>query len=156
MRNMPAEIERKFLLEEPPEGLDSNRSVEIEQGYLAISPEAEVRVRRAGEACTLTVKRGSGEEREEIEVDLSEEQFEALWAGCRERLAKRRYLVPLAEETTAEVDVYAGSLEGLAVAEVEFPSREAARSFRAPDWFGREVTGERRYANQALATGGIP
>ena len=31
--------------------------------------------------------------------------------------------------TTDEVDVYAGELEGLVIAEVEFPSEEAARAF---------------------------
>lgn len=154
---MAAEIERKFLLERLPDGLDVHPCKEIEQGYLAISKEAEVRLRRAGEDHTLTVKRGSGEEREEIEVELGTEQFDALWPACGgDRLRKRRHLVPLDGGLTAEVDVYGGSLAGLKVAEVEFPSPETARAFEPPAWFGREVTGERGYANQSLARGGIP
>ena len=152
-----AEIERKFLLETLPPGLDRHPSKEIEQGYLAISERAEVRVRRASAECTLTVKRGHGEEREETELEIPPEQFEALWDACGEgRLEKRRHLVPIVDDLTAEVDVYAGSLQGLAVAEVEFPSREAARSFDPPAWLGREVTGDERYANQTLARGGFP
>ena len=41
-----------------------------------------------------------------------------------------------------EVDVYAGSLEGLVVAEVEFPSRDEAEAFVAPHWLGDELTGD--------------
>jgi CYTH domain-containing protein len=37
------------------------------------------------------------------------------------------------------------------VAEVEFPSTRACRLFRAPDWFGREVSGQWRYSNVRLA-----
>lgn len=154
---MPSEIERKFLLEHLPAELDQSPSAEIEQGYLAIAPDAEVRVRRRGEAFSLTLKRGGGEEREEIEIELDKRQFQTLWGAAEEgRLTKRRYLVSLGEGLNAEVDVYFGSLAGLRVAEVEFPSREAAASFQPPGWFGREVTGDRRYANQVLATGGIP
>jgi CYTH domain-containing protein/CHAD domain-containing protein len=152
-----AEIERKFLLEQLPSDLDRHPHKQIEQGYLAISKGAEVRVRRADEEHTLTAKRGSGEEREEVEVGLTAEQFEALWEACGEdSLQKRRYLVPLGGDLTAEVDVYGGPLAGLVVAEVEFPSSAAARAFEPPAWFGRELTGETRYDNQTLARAGSP
>ena len=154
---MPREIERKFLLEEPPPGLEGRERVEIEQGYLAISDDVEVRVRRAGDRRTLTVKRGAGESREEVEVALSAEALEALWPACGSaRLEKRRYLVPLGDGLRAEVDVYGGPLDGLRVVEVEFPGSAEARAFEAPSWFGREVTGERRFANRALAVDGRP
>lgn len=153
---MAAEIERKFLLEELPAELDQRESVAIEQGYLAVAGAVEVRLRRAGEARTLTVKRGAGERREETEIELGEEQFAPLWEACANRLAKRRHRVPLGDGLTAEVDVYAGALSGLAVAEVEFPDDATARGFRPPPWFGRELTGDRRFANQSLAIGGMP
>jgi adenylate cyclase len=53
-----------------------------------------------------------------------------------------------------EVDVYAGDLDGLVSAEVEFASEEAAAAFAPPAWLGREVTGDPRYANRALAVSG--
>lgn len=154
---MAREIERKFLLEEPPAWLEDHERVEIEQGYLAIGEDAEVRLRRAGAECTLTVKRGAGGDREEFEVALEPAQLEALWEACAgRRLRKRRYLVPLDGALRAEVDVYAGALEGLRVVEVEFASAESAAAFAAPAWFGRELTGEPRFANQALAVAGLP
>jgi CYTH domain-containing protein len=52
--------------------------------------------------------------------------------------------------------VYEEALAGLLVAEVEFPSEDAARAFRPPAWFGREVTGNPAYLNQTLARGGLP
>ena len=51
------EIERKFLVERVPDGLDAGEP--IDQGYLAIADDGvEVRVRRRGEATVLTVKSG--------------------------------------------------------------------------------------------------
>ena len=55
-----------------------------------------------------------------------------------------------------ELDRYAGELEGLMVAEVEFESEDEADGFEPPDWLGDEVTGNERYSNQRLATDGIP
>jgi CYTH domain-containing protein len=50
-----------------------------------------------------------------------------------------------------EIDTYRGRNAGLVVAEVEFPTYAAARKFQPPSWFGREVTGEKRYSNVKLA-----
>jgi adenylate cyclase len=154
---MACEIERKFLVEEPPPGLEDREGVEVEQGYLALDEDAEVRLRRAAEELTLTVKRGSGEGRGEYEVKLSAAQMEALWEACEgRRLRKRRYRLPLTGGLRAELDVYLGELAGLRVVEVEFPSERDAREFAPPSWFGRELTGDRRFANRSLAVDGAP
>lgn|SRR5512133_78406 len=153
---MAIEIERKFVLAQTPEWLGESESERIEQGYVVLAGETEVRVRRKGEARYLTVKVGEGESREETEVELSPEQFEALWPLTEgRRLVKRRHYVGL-DSLTAEVDVYEGELAGLVVAEVEFDSEDADRAFEPPKWIGREVTGERRYSNAALAAEGMP
>jgi CYTH domain-containing protein len=47
--------------------------------------------------------------------------------------------------------IYQGKHAGLVVAEVEFPDRVSCRKFKPPSWFGREVTGEKRYSNVRLA-----
>jgi adenylate cyclase len=150
------EIERKFLIESPPRHLPEP-GVAIDQGYLAVGDDgSEVRVRRAGERLTLTAKRGDGLVRGEHEVELSAEQFDALWPATEgRRLRKTRFRVP-AGELTIELDLYAGELSGLAVAEVEFPSIDAADTFEAPAWFGAEVTDDPRYKNRALAQNGAP
>jgi CYTH domain-containing protein len=149
------EVERKFLVSEPPDlaGTDAD---EIEQGYLAIGSDGEVRVRRKGEKLLLTAKRGSGLSRQEAEVELDRTSFDELWSLTEgRRLMKRRHVLPYGE-LNIELDVYGGELEGLIVAEIEFVSEEDAKAFDPPDWFGEEVTGDHRYLNETLATAGVP
>jgi CYTH domain-containing protein len=150
------EIERKFLIAEIPdlEGLTRTR---IEQGYLTLADAgAEVRVRRKGSELLLTVKGGTGRERAEVELRLTAEEFAELWNLTEgKRLVKTRATAPLGS-LRVELDRFGGDLDGLAVAEVEFPDEAAADSFEPPDWFGREVTGDRAYLNESLATKGRP
>jgi adenylate cyclase len=149
------EVERKFLVSDPPE-LDATESDEIEQGYLAIGADGEVRLRRKGERHVLTAKRGSGLSRDEGEVELDREAFERLWPLTEgRRLHKRRHVVPLGD-LKIELDVYEGDLEGLVVAEIEFGSEDEARRFEPPEWIGEEVTGDERYLNETLAAEGPP
>ena len=149
------EIERKFLVDRVPDEAEAPRR--IDQGYLAITEDGtEVRVRRWPGGQVLTVKHGSGEVRTEVELELDEEQYSELWPlteGARVR--KCRWVVPLGE-LQVELDLFEGELEGLRVAEVEFPDMDAANSFEPPDWFGAEVTEDHRYANESLATRGLP
>ena len=124
------EVERKFLVGEPPD-LDGAESDEIEQGYLAIGSEGEVRVRRKGEKLVLTAKRGSGLSREEAEVELDRASFDELWELTEgRRLRKRRHVIPHGE-LKIELDVYEGDLEGLRVAEIEFSSEDEANGVRS-------------------------
>ena len=149
------EVERKFLVAESPD-LDGTESDEIEQGYLALGSDGEVRLRRKGDHRLLTAKRGSGLSRDEAEVELEPDAFESLWTLTEgRRLHKRRHVIPHGE-LKIEVDVYAGDLDGLVVAEVEFASEDEARRFEPPGWVGQEVTGDERYLNETLATQGRP
>jgi len=108
-------------------------------------------LRKSGRHHSLTIKRGRGISRQEIEIDLTRDQFEELWpatAGCR--LTKTRYDVPFGKHTV-EIDVYRGRNEGLVVAEVEFGDERECQRFQPPDWFGVEVSGKSRYSNVRLA-----
>lgn len=148
------EIERKFLLEEPPGGLEDLPGEPIEQGYLAIEDDGpEVRLRRRAGRAKLTVKGAGGLSRTEVEIDLTPEQFEALWPATRgRRLTKTRYAWPVpGTNETADLDVYDGAHEGLVVAEVEFDSEGASRAFEPPAVFTREVTEDRGFKNRNLA-----
>jgi adenylate cyclase len=148
------EIERKWVLDAPPAGLEDREHDRVEQGYVALDDHAEVRVRRKGAKHTLTVKSEPGMTRVEEELEIDADRFASLWALTEgRRVVKTRHLVPLGE-LTVEVDVYAGDLDGLVTAEVEFASEEAAAAFAPPAWLGREVTGDPRYANRALAVSG--
>jgi CYTH domain-containing protein len=149
------EVERKFLVPEPPD-LEGTESDEIEQGYLAVGADGEVRLRRKGAKLLLTAKRGFGIARDEAEVELDRDAFERLWPLTEgRRLHKRRHVLPHGD-VEIELDVYDGDLDGLVVAEVEFDSEEEARAFRPPGWIGDEVTGDERYLNETLAARGRP
>lgn len=54
---------------------------------------------------------------------------------------------------TVELDVFSGKYQGLMLAEVEFPTEEAALSFTPPAWFGRDVTFSGEYQNSRLSRG---
>jgi adenylate cyclase len=146
------EIERKFLVKWLPDSLKRSRRFIIEQGYLATeSAGRQVRLRKIGSTTSLTFKVGRATHREEREIKLNHKQFAALWPGTAgRRLRKVRYEIPW-EGLQIELDVYRGRHAGLVVAEVEFPNRGRCRRFKAPSWFGREVTGEKRYSNVRLA-----
>ncbi len=148
------EIERKFLVKRVPDGLEKFPHDEITQGYLATeSGGVQVRLRQKGSVRSLTYKRSIKNGREEREIRLSAEQFEALWpASAGRRLTKVRYEVPW-KEHTIEIDVYRGRHDGLIVAEVEFADEKSCAAFEPPDWLGEDVTGKSRYSNVLLAHG---
>jgi CYTH domain-containing protein len=148
------EIERKFLVKSLPPGMQSGRP--ILQGYLAYDEHMEVRIRQYGDKHSLTVKEGIGLIRRETEIEISPEQFLALWPSTEgRRLEKVRSLVQHGA-LQVEVDRYMGDLEPLLIAEVEFPSVEESESFEKPDYLGQEVTEVEVYKNCSLAIHGIP
>ena len=121
-----------------------------------VSGDSEVRIRSLGDERFLAVKRGSGIQRAELEIEISDEQYQALWELVEgNHITKRRFYVPLGA-LTAEVDVYCGELDGLITAEVEFESMGAGEGFEPPGWFGAEVTDDARFANQSLAQAARP
>ena len=146
------EIERKFLVQCLPDNFRESRCLIIEQGYLATeSAGRQVRLRKTGSSTSLTFKVGRGSHREEREIKLTPKQFALLWPGTAgRRLRKVRYEIPW-DNVLIEIDIYRGRHAGLVVAEVEFPDHASRRRFKAPWWFGREVTGEKRYSNVRLA-----
>jgi CYTH domain-containing protein len=154
---MAQEIERKLLVEELPGDLDAWSARRLEQGYLAITDAAEVRIRRAGDDAWLTVKSAPGLSRVEEELALDGDAFDRLWPLTEgRRLVKVRHTREDVPGVVFELDVYEGPLAGLATLEVEFASEEAARAWTPPPWAGRDVTGDKAYANQTLAVRGAP
>lgn len=151
------EIERKFLVGELPTGLNLGHGEQIRQGYLAEEGDVAVRVRITDRAATLTVKAGRGRARTEVERPLATEEAESLWhhTGGR-RIAKVRHRIELDDGNTAELDDYAGPLDGLLTVEVEFEDADAASAFDPPAWFGRDVTDEPGWSNAELARHGRP
>jgi adenylate cyclase len=151
------EIERVFKVRRMPGNIEQYPSENIIQGYLAIDVSgAEVRLRKIGERHFETFK-GSGRlQRRELEIELGPDQFNTLWPGTEgRRIEKIRYQIDEGDQKI-ELNVYRGDLEGLVLAEIEFPSWEKSEEFEPPDWLGEEVTEDSRYKNQSLAQKGAP
>lgn len=143
------EIERKFLIQTLPEGLEQYPCQRIEQAYLNTSPV--IRIRRKDEQYILTCKGQGLRSREEHELSLTAEEYRNLLAKAEGRIVvKRRYLIPCGPYTV-ELDVFEQPVANLLMAEVEFPTEEEADAFSVPLWFGREVTYDPAYTNAALS-----
>ena len=144
------EIERKFLLNTIPTDLYDYPCHTIEQGYLCTSPV--VRIRKEDNTYYLTYKGKGKMAREEYNLPLTAESYAHLREKIDGRLiTKVRYLVPIHDGLTAEVDVFSSPQQGLHLAEVEFESIEAANSFVPPKWFGDDVTEDGRYHNSYMS-----
>lgn len=163
MENNDLEIEKKFKVKQLPENLEKYKKKVMEQGYLCTNPI--VRIRRSNEDYILTYKSRFGLEDadeqtakicHEIEVPLNKEGYEHLRKKIDGNLIRKtRYIIPLETEEyslKAELDIFEGDLKGLILAEVEFPNEEAAFRFQPPQWFGEDVSADRRYTNSYLAT----
>ena len=60
----------------------------------------------------------------------------------------------LPDGKTVELDVFSGEFEGYVVAEIEFPTKEAADAFGMPKRFLKEVTFDPRYINAEMSKNG--
>ena len=148
------EIERRFLVGELPD-LSNAEAFVIEQFYITVGPV--LRLRRSNDKYFFTYKSGHGLVRKEEEFEISKEDYDSLSKKTiGNGVFKTRYHIPLSSGYTAELDVYSGRHKGLVVVEVEFPDVEKANEFTPPEWFGKEITGDRRYSNAMLALGSWP
>lgn len=154
------EIERKYLLKSLPDNLEEYGKKEIEQGYLNKNPVLRIRKSNDKYILTYKMKKGSDNEgmpicNEELEAPLTEDAYLHLCEKVDNNLiVKTRYIIPYVsngKEFTIELDVFHGKLEGLAFAEVEFESVEEACAFTKPEWFGEDVSSDRRYRNGMLS-----
>ena len=146
------EIERKFIPKQLPDNLEQYPFHIIEQGYLCTNPV--VRIRKMDDSYFLTCKSEGMLAHEEYEMPLSEEGYLHLRKKTDGILiTKRRYLLPLDSSHTIELDIFDGSLKGVTLAEVEFATIEEAGAFVPPEWFGEDVTYDKRYHNSEMSKG---
>ncbi len=153
---MGTEIERKFLLGDASWRALVQTTERFQQGYLANTSLASVRVRIAeqlgGEVTEawLSVKSMTPSlVRQEFEYRIPVEEATALLALCEGPLLdKMRHFVPVGQHLF-EIDEFAGDNAGLIVAEVELEAPE--ETFPRPAWLAQEVTHLERYYNFRLA-----
>lgn len=144
------EIERKYLITQLPDDLSGYSFRMIEQGYLNTSPV--IRIRKDNDKYELTYKSGGLMSREEYNLPLTQDAYRHLLPKIDGRLIqKKRYMIPLTDNLTIELDIFEGDLAPLILAEVEFPDEASANSFTPPDWFGEDVTFSGQYHNSYLS-----
>lgn len=144
------EIERKYLITQLPDDLSGYSFRMIEQGYLNTSPV--IRIRKDNDKYELTYKSGGLMAREEYNLPLTQDAYRHLLPKIDGRLIqKKRYMIPLTDNLTIELDIFEGDLAPLILAEVEFPDEASANSFTPPDWFGEDVTFSGQYHNSYLS-----
>ncbi|MBR6402564.1 MAG: CYTH domain-containing protein [Eubacterium sp.] len=144
------EIERKFLIKSLPEKLDSYEHHTIVQGY--VDNEPVVRIRQYDNKYILTIKSLGLMERIEVEKELTESEFKDLSTMVQGNvISKVRYKIPYGEYTI-ELDIFKDDFEGLIMAEVEFPDKEKAESFIAPDFMSVDVTDNPKFQNSQMSS----
>ncbi len=176
---MGIEIERKFTVKELPKDLDRYPYHVIEQGYLNVHPA--VRVRREDDIYYMTYKGSSPESgsdgkigKVEYNMPLDKESYDHLVLKADgNMIRKKRYLLPLNSDgfdeaffagdpdikkaveegkIKIELDIFDAPFEGTILAEVEFPSEEAARAYKPAKWFFEDVTGDVKYSNSHMSS----
>lgn len=152
------ERERRWRPREMPDSLPaSTRRVHIEDRYII---DTRLRLRRITGGDGLTeLKFGL---KELVNPDdashawmtnlyVTTSEYELLRNLPSRQIVKNRYRVRLEEGLRVAIDVFEGPLTGLVIVEGEFDSDASLSSFKAPAWFGKEVTGDRRYTGGWLA-----
>jgi CYTH domain-containing protein len=156
----PVEIERKFLVEAPSPAVLAAlgaTAVEIEQHYLEVSPEREVRIRRRGAGrhamyYRTEKARRSAAVRVETEAAISRHEYDRLLPAAlpdRRPIRKVRHCFA-AGGAYWELDEFT-SHPGLWLLEVELG--DEGDEVRLPDGLSviREVTGDPGFSNASLA-----
>ena len=144
------EIERKYLIHKLPEDLATYSCRKIQRAYLCTKPV--IRIRRQDQDYYLTYKGGGLMVREEYNLPLNKDAYQHLLKKADGIvLSKTRYLLPLTDTLTIELDVFDSPYQGLWLAEVEFPTEEEANAFVPPAWFGEDVTFSSAYHNSTLS-----
>lgn len=145
------EIERKFLIkkEQLPNNLESYPHHHLEQAYIITNPV--LRIRQKDDQYILTYKGQGLMTREEVEFPLPVDAYNQLLTKTDGNIiTKTRYKIPHGIYTI-ELDIFSGIFDGLFLAEVEFPTEEIALSYKAPDWFGPDVSNENTFHNSTLS-----
>ncbi len=149
------EYEKTYLVRYLPAGLEGCPREEIEDVYLPVDAAHPVlRIRKIGDHKEITKKvpldKSDRSEQSEDTISLSDEEYAALAVISGKRLIKTRFAYQFGGRT-AEIDIFYGGLEGLALADFEFATALEKASFTAPDFCLADVTEEEFVAGGLLA-----
>ena len=143
------EIERKFLIDKFPEGLQLKEESTMYQGYISVMPTVRIRkkVSEKGTSYKMTIKSQGEMVRHEVEFDIPENKYNELQeVFCPSPIIKlkRNYILPDGKVLECNL-VDEGSETEFMYAEIEFSSVEEAESYSLPDFLNMEVTYDNSY-----------
>lgn len=151
------EIERKWLFdpETIPDDLECVGECLYEQAYLSIEPEFRIRKKQKinAEECATTyvlcIKSKGDLSRIEVQKNLTEREFKDLMLIGKlkeDDFIKKKPKSLIVEGHTLVVGLAdIGRETAFWYGEIEFSSADIANKFKAPSWFGPEVTEEPEY-----------
>jgi CYTH domain-containing protein len=144
---MGLEKERKFILNDQ-EGMVYAPAFVIQQGYLFLDNQKEVRIRlyngfefKKAELCIKTYITNSS--RKEFEYEIPFQDAVELYSKCEFKLEKSRQSFEY-HDIHVDIDYYPS---GLKIVELEFSDE----ILKLPSFCGEEVTGKYEYTNIYLA-----
>jgi len=151
------EIERKWLVEKEnlPEDIKTYPGHRIIQGYLNPADEYLIRARHNKsiirphlETYKVEIKSLGLLTRYEWRYETTKENFLEIYLLCPKQISKTRYYM-IVDKFEYEIDFY--DAYDFITLEIEFDSLDEAQNFKAPEWFGEEVTMKPEYKNVNLA-----
>lgn len=151
MNNCGFEIEKKFLVNVLPENFLTYEKKELSQAYISKKPT--IRIRKENDEYFLTIKGKGSIKRLEYTLKISKKEYKSLLIKVDGNfINKTRYYIPLEGTMVAELDIYHDFLNGLYTVEVEFNNDEECENFIKPNWFGDDISSDKRYKNTSLST----
>jgi CYTH domain-containing protein len=150
----------------PEVRIRESRMVTLESAFEPVTqpadgPNGAVVVRRLAVKADIPTSTEGGVSRHEIEPELSEHEFVALWEtteGRRLRKVRVEYMADLPDggPRVITVDLFQDQLFGLMLGEIEFGDWKSSVEFDPPGFLGYEVTHDKRYRNATLAVADTP
>ncbi len=168
---MALEIERKWLVKNTPELVEALAErvwshLRITQGYIFRGKTSSVRVRDSvvvvcqkntismtdatGSICVKNKIGDSLVKRKEYEYSIPYSDARELLDDLDGKITKERFVTKLDSGLVLEIDFFKDKLDGLVVAEIEFPDEESAsREVVFPYWLSvvKEVSEDPRFLN---------
>lgn len=149
------EIEKKFLIKKLPNDINKYPKKEIIQWYFKDKNNKTVRIRKISMKGKTeyfqTIKKWHWLIKKEQEEKINKETFDKLWKKVSNQyLQKTRYYIPY-QNKTIELDIFDWKLDWTILAEVEFSSYLQSKKFIVPDWFGPEISNNKKFSNANLA-----
>ena len=154
------EIERQWLFDIDKAPMHSCFAYkDMEQSYLSLEPEVRLRKETpnlvfeiAFETCTtywITIKGNGDLSREEINKQITKEEYEALKRIgniTEDKIIRKIHWNYYIYQYKLELNIVdKGTENEFCYGEIEFSSEEEALAFEPLDWFGKEVTYDNSY-----------